>query len=870
MSPDPIVILEGRDRVTVTVTAVDETYPDPDDVFTLSLMSESSLVMIGDRSSIMVTIIDDDAVRIGFDSASYSVNEDADSVVLTVKSLNGLLTEHFNRLGTTTVHLTYETMDGTATAEEDYTRKATRITLTRSNTEVTIMVPIIDDSRPETDETFTVVLCCGHSGAILNQAIATVTIIDNDQAPPPSMRSVSFAATSSTSDEGGSANVVVELDGDPHQSDVVVSFTVGGTAVAGTDYTSPGSSVTIPAGMRSATITFNIDADQRYEGADETVVLTLTSATGGVTVDATKDDHTVTITDNETAPTVVFNTDSSTSDEGTTATVEVRLDGDLHESDVVVSFTVGGTAVAGTDYTSPGNSVTIPAGMRSAMITFNIDTDQRYERADETVVLTLTSATGDVTVGTPSVHTVMITDNETAPTVIFDTGSSTSDEGTTATVEVRLDGDLHESDVVVSFTVGGTAVAGTDYTSPGNSVTIPAGMRSAMITFAITSDNLYDGATETVVLTLTTATGDVTVGTPSVHTVAITDNDDPDAVVIGFDPVPYSVDENDGSVVLTVKLLSGTLTETVVVNYETMGGSAIAGKDYMRKSGMLTWSPGTTEMTITVSIIDDSLLEDDEMFTVVLSGTPAGVTLTPDTAEVTITDTSIPDVVEIGFDPDTYTVDEGAGTIELTVKVLRGALGRTVTLSYETRDGTGTATAGEDYTSKATTLTLSAGETETTVMVDIIDDSLLEEDEMFTVVLSGAPAGVTLTPDTAEVTITDTNAPDVVEIGFDPDTYTVDEGAGTIALTVKVLRGALGRAVTLSYETRDGTGTATAGEDYTSKATTLTLSAGETETTVMVDIIDDSLLEEDEMFTVVLSGAPAGVTLTVHGWHCGY
>ena len=33
--------------------------------------------------------------------------------------------------------------------------------------------------------------------------------------------------------------------------------------------------------MRSATITFNIDADQRYEGADETVVLTLTSATGG-------------------------------------------------------------------------------------------------------------------------------------------------------------------------------------------------------------------------------------------------------------------------------------------------------------------------------------------------------------------------------------------------------------------------------------------------------------------------------------------------------------------------------------------------------------------------------------------------------------
>ena len=76
------------------------------------------------------------------------------------------------------------------------------------------------------------------------------------------------------------------------------------------------------------------------------------------------------------------------------------------------------------------------------MITFNIATDQRYEGADETVVLTLTSATGDVTVGTPSVHTVTIMDAETAPTVTFDTGSSTVAEGGTANVVVELEGDL--------------------------------------------------------------------------------------------------------------------------------------------------------------------------------------------------------------------------------------------------------------------------------------------------------------------------------------------------------------------------------------------------------------------------------------------
>ena len=79
----------------------------------------------------------------------------------------------------------------------------------------------------------------------------------------------------------------------------------------------------------------------------------------------------------------------------------------------------------------------------------------------------------------------------------------------------------------------------------------------------------------------------------------------------------------------------------------------------------------------------------------------------------------------------------------------------------------GTATAGEDYTSKDSMLTLSADATEETIEVDITDDDLLENAEMFTVVLSGAPARVTLTPDTAEVTITDTNAPDAVEIGFE-------------------------------------------------------------------------------------------------------
>ena len=856
LSPDPIVIMEGDDHVTVTIRAVDDPAAELVEVFMLSLMSDSSLVMIGDPSSIMVTIpVNDqpvippdpepDPVEIGFSSATYTVDESAGEVVLTVSVISGDLTED--------VMLNYMTQGGTATTVEDYTSMFGILTLSPGDTEKTIMVPIVNDDLFENDEMFTVhlFLSGAPAGITLDPAIATVTITDNDEAPA---RSVSFVAASSTSDEGTTANVEVRLDGDLHKSAVVVSFTVGGTAVAGTDYTSPVTSVTIPAGMRSATITFAITSDSSYDGAAETVVLTLTSATGDVTV-GTPSVHTVMITDNETAPTVIFNTGSSTVDEGTTATVEVRLDGDLHESAVVVSFTVGGTADAGVDYTSPVTSVTIPAGMRSAMITFAITSDSRYDGAAETVVLTLTSATGDVTVGTPSVHTVMITDNETAPTVIFNTGSSTSDEGTTATVEVRLDGDLHESDVVVSFTIGGTATPGTDFTAPMTTVTIPAGMHSAMITFAITSDSRYEGAAETVVLTLTSATGGVTVGTPSVHTVTITDNDDADAVVIGFDPVPYSVDENDGSVVLTVKLLNGTLTETVVVNYETMGGSAIAGKDYMRKSGMLTWSPGTTEMTITVSIIDDITHEPDQMFTVELIGTPADITLDPAIATVTITDDdSMPTVT---ITPASPSVEEGEDAVF------------TVTLTGEAEEDievtltpTGDTAETSDYSVGAVSVTFSTGDTSKMLRLGTTEDQIYEVAETVSLgfsisgpaTIASAPSTLTITNDDSMPTVTITPASPSVEEG--------EDAVFTVTLT--------GEAEEDIEVTLTPTGDTAETSDYSVGAVSVTFSTGDTSKMLRLGTTEDQIYEDAETVSLgfsisgpaTIASAPSTLTIT--------
>ena len=164
-------------------------------------------------------------------------------------------------------------------------------------------------------------------------------------------------------------------------------------------------------------------------------------------------------------------------------------------------------------------------------------------------------------------------------------------------------------------------------------------------------------------------------------------------------------------------------------------------------------------------------------YTVVLSSAPAGVSFNPTVATVRIIDNDAvdPDPVVIGFDRDAYSVDEGAGTVELTVEVISGVLTQDVTLTYTTMDDS--AVAPGDYTGAngGSIPTLSELVTRVTFQIMIEDDMDPESTERFFVDLDwvSLPAGVTLDPSRsrATVTITDDDAPVPVVIGFDRDAY---------------------------------------------------------------------------------------------------
>jgi Ca2+-binding RTX toxin-like protein len=89
----------------------------------------------------------------------------------------------------------------------------------------------------------------------------------------------------------------------------------------------------------------------------------------------------------------------------------------------------------------------------------------------------------------------------------------------------------------------------------------------------------------------------------------------------------------------TVKLSVPSL-QTVTVNYKTQNGTATAGNDYTTRSGVLTFNPGETSQVIAVPILNNTVFEVNETFSLQLSN-PTNAELAKTQGTATVTDFSI-------------------------------------------------------------------------------------------------------------------------------------------------------------------------------------------------------------------------------------
>ena len=136
-----------------------------------------------------------------------------------------------------------------------------------------------------------------------------------------------------------------------------------------------------------------------------------------------------------------------------------------------------------------------------------------------------------------------------------------------------------------------------------------------------------------------------------------------------FNPVTYSVDENAGSITVTVERTDGAAGE-VTVDYQTINGTAIAGNDYTAASGTLTFADTVVSQTIQVALLNDSIAESEEDFTIQISNATGGAVIgTGNTAAITVTDSDAP------VDPAPPASDDDDGLFGLSLSWMTGLLG---------------------------------------------------------------------------------------------------------------------------------------------------------------------------------------------------
>jgi len=399
-------------------------------------------------------------------------------------------------------------------------------------------------------------------------------------------------------------------------------------------------------------------------------------------------------------------------------------------------------------------------------------------------------------------------------------------------------------------TLDGTALAETDYVTTSGTLTFAPGETSKTIAVDVTGD-IIDEIDEAFALSLNNASNAVVVQSPG--TATIIDNDLPPEISIN-EVIVTETDEGTTNAVFTVTL-GNPSSQSVTVDYSTKDGTAIAGTDYVATNGTLTFAPGETSKTVSVSVIGDSLDELDKEFSLDLDNS-SNASIADGSGQGTIIDNDLPPEVIV----ESVTVIEGdIGTKEAQFVVSLNAPSELpVTVDYATADNT--AIAGEDYLAKSGTITFIPGETSKTISVSVIGDSLDELTEAFNLNLSNI-TNATLDSFTAMGTIADDDLPPEISI----DSVTVTEGDTDLVNSIFTisLNSPSNLPITVEYSTSDNT--AIVVEDYQDINGTLTFNPGETSKTITISVVGDSINEDNESFTINLANPTNAIIVQDQG-----
>lgn len=812
--------------------------------------------------------------------STYMVNENGGQV--------GVIVSLTRAAGNTqTVTVNFATADGTAKVGSDYFGATGTLTFAPNETVKLVQLSIVNDFIPEPNETFFLNLT-GATNATITTSQATITIVDDDGSADGinivEFSSADYGTVETLGPGQGQAVITFVLNlqrrGDPNQSlDVEIDIgQPGDTAVEGTDYTAPSTQIkTFPPGINQVIVTVPVIDRPDVAQGNTFFTAKLVSADPFTSIGQPAAAR-ATIFDNAGPNTVQLLSNTFTVQENSQAsfTIPVFRTGSFSSAGTNVDFTTevrkGDTAQSGVNFTPASGTLNFaPIGSPAVdnqhigFITVFIPNNELIQGA-VTFHVTLTSS--DVAqLGPISATQVIVQDDDGGNVAQFSAANYTvSEAGPFAMVTVNLipSGDPTKTSIVDFSATSITAFAGFDFAPINTTLVFQPGEFTKTVLIPIFEDSITEPA-ETFRVTLSNPGVGTVLGNQSTSIVTILDDDL--SSIVQFSPTQYSIAENAGPVTVHVLInRANNPSDVITAHYNTVSNTAMAGKDFTSiPDGTLVFASGETDKTITIKITNDQLIEGAENFMVLLTDA-AAVTANGDpssaaiginnTAVVTILDDDSPEAT-IGFTQDSYDVDEGAGFANLTV-TRSGGLGVKATVDFSTSDGS--AKAGVNYVKTTGSVTFNVGDTTEIIKVPIIDDPTADPTLNFNVTLTAADgSGFVGGRSQATVNILDNDA---TTFRFNPSSYTVDEGSGTVTLTVEALRvGDRNDTISVDFVAADQS--AQAGFNYARTSGRLTFGPNVNSQTITIPIIDNNSTDGTTTFAVSLSnpqGDPADMT----------
>ncbi|MBU6409140.1 MAG: hypothetical protein KGR98_02015, partial [Verrucomicrobia bacterium] len=421
-------------------------------------------------SNAILTIIDtvSSPGQISFDTGTDYVDENAGSITLNVIRLNGSSDQ---------ASFSYQTMDGTAVAYENYTPESGTLTFGVGQTNQTITIPILDDHVVDSPLNFSVALSNPTGGATLTApSTANVTIINTDEG-------LIFAqATNVVSETASFATLNVLRLGSTSNSVSVNYATANGTALAGVNYVSSSGTLNFPDGAANVPISVPLIHDANVTGN-----LYFTVALSSPTSPAALGNPSTAVVDEIDAEAGVSFTNSDLTvpkNIGIAAIPVVATSTNL-EPFSVSYFTQDGTALSNVNYLAQSGTLLFSNGVSTNLINIPIINNTRVDTASYAFNLVLTNATPPASVINPGAATVTIKESNAGLAFSQSIYTALKQTNVVATINVFRTG-VTDNIVAVNYTAtNGTAVPYQNYIPASGTLLFTNGQTDASFTVTV-------------------------------------------------------------------------------------------------------------------------------------------------------------------------------------------------------------------------------------------------------------------------------------------------------------------------------------------------------------------------------------------------